>query len=107
MRVTDGNGFKSQKSDWTSRKSETSFSPPFLEKDFRQRVDPKEGVVGQRSRDWEGMLRQTRCSAVPSPPPFGPVAFFSRGKTRGEGGNALTMRNGRCCVFARDGAGQV
>lgn len=61
MPVTDGNGFKSQKSDWpTPRKSEISFSPlpPFLEKDFGQRVDAAQrvGVVVQRSRDWEGML---------------------------------------------------
>lgn len=43
------------------------------------------------------------CCDKPAVPLFDPVAFFSRGKTRGEAGNALTMRNGRCCVFAQAG----
>ena len=96
MPVTDGNGFKSHKSDWpTPRKIGDfflfPFLLPFLEKE--DSVDRRRVVVGQRlERD---------AAALSSPSIFLSGIFLPRKNTRGGGGNALTMRNGRCCVSAR------
>ena len=72
-------------------RSEISFSslPPLLGK-RRQRVDRRRVVVGQR-------LGRDAALLFSSPSIF----LSGPGKTRGGGGNALTMRNGRCCVSAR------
>ena len=93
MPVTDGNGFKSHKSDWpTPRKIGDFFlfpsSSSWKKKTTRR---PKEGG------GWP-TIGKGCCSAL-----FVPLhlSFRPRKNTRGGGGNALTMRNGRCCVSAR------